>query len=241
MIRVKGLHLQKGEFELRDIGFSIADGQYGVLRGATGSGKSSVLEAICGLSRPAAGRIEVIGRDVTDLRPAERNIGYVPQDGALFAHLSVRRHLSFALEIRRWEPKTQRERVDELANLLGVDRLLDRDTKHLSGGERQRVALGRALAFRPPVLLLDEPLSALDEDSREPIYRLLKEIQKREKVTVLHVTHSSEEARLLGDILLKIDRGRVVTLEKSVTTHADSTPAGSTPADSIPEAGGDSP
>ena len=221
MIRVEGLHLNKGEFVLRDIGFSIADGCYGVLRGATGSGKSSLLEAICGLTQPSAGRIEVTGRDVTMLRPAERNIGYVPQDGALFSHLSVRRHLSFALEIRRWESQTKKQRVDELAELLGVARLLDRDTKHLSGGERQRVALGRALAFRPPVLLLDEPLSALDEDSREPIHELLKEIQKREKVTVLHVTHSSEEARLLGDVLLKIDCGRVVTLEEPATTPAD--------------------
>lgn len=213
MIRVAGLQFTKGEFSLRDVDFRIDSGRYGVLRGATGSGKSSILEVICGLTPPDTGRIELTGRDVTALRPAERNIGYVPQDGALFTHLSVRRHLGFALEIRRWDAKDRRRRVDELAELLGVGRLLDRGVRNLSGGERQRVALGRALAFRPPVLLLDEPLSAIDEESRSPIYELLKEIQKHENVTVLHVTHSSEEARILGDIMMKIDCGRVVTVD----------------------------
>ena len=177
MIRLRGLAVQAGEFRLNGIGLEIPTGQYGVLMGRTGSGKTTILEAICGLRRVLGGSIELMGRDVTGLPPAERGIGYVPQDRALFQTMTVRQHLAFALKIRRWARDAMDQRVHELAELLGIGALLHRKPPGLSGGESQRVALGRALAFRPDILCLDEPLSALDDETRLEMYDLLETVQ----------------------------------------------------------------
>src|SRR5439155_23700301 len=147
--------------------------------------------------------------DVTDLHPADRGVGYVPQDLSLFPTLRVRDNLGFALDVRRRPALEVSRRVDELAELLGLGRLLDRWPGGLSGGEAQRVALGRALAAAPPVLLLDEPLSALDEDTRAEMYALLRAVQRLTGVTVLHVTHSRREAEVLAGRLLVLDDGVV--------------------------------
>jgi ABC-type sugar transport system ATPase subunit len=127
--------------------------------------------------------------------------------------MSVSRHLSFALEIRKWDAPRRAKRVHELADLLGIGHLLARAPTGLSGGERQRVALGRALSARPDVLLLDEPLSALDDDTRKQMYALLKRIQEQERVTVLHVTHSHSEASALADVVLMLVEGQVLEAE----------------------------
>src|SRR5207253_9497129 len=129
-------------------------GGYAVLMGKTGIGKTTILEAICGLRRVTGGTIQLMDRDVTFLRPAERGLGYVPQDRALFPTMTVWEHLAFALQIRRWTRQQIDERVAELASLLALDSLLDRKPLGLSGGEAQRVALGRAVSFKPPILLL---------------------------------------------------------------------------------------
>jgi ABC-type sugar transport system ATPase subunit len=150
--------------------------------------------------------------DVTELCPADRGVGYVPQDLALFSTLTVRQHLAFALVVRGRRAAEISARVEELAELLGIADLLGRRPQGLSGGEAQRVALGRALAMRPQVLLFDEPLSALDDDTRQEIYELLKAVRRAMPVTVLHVTHNREEAARLGDCFFQLHDGRICQL-----------------------------
>jgi len=209
VIRVEQLAVRVGRFHLEGVTFEVPSGGYGVLMGKTGSGKTTVLEAIAGLKPIQSGRIVLGDVDVTRLKPAERNIGFVPQDGALFSTMSVRDHLGFALAIRHVGRTAIAARVAELAELLEIGHLLDRDPEGLSGGEQQRVALGRALAFRPGTLCLDEPLSALDDDTRRQMMDLLKRVQQDTGVTTLHITHNRHEAGILADVLLELVDGRV--------------------------------
>jgi len=210
MIEAQRLTVRAGSFVLGDIDFQIPTGKYAVLMGKTGSGKTTLLEAICGLKNVLSGRVRLLGHDVTHLKAAERGIGFVPQEGALFQTMTVRQHLEFSLRIRRFPHAQIVERVEHLAALVGVDHLLDRRPLGLSGGESQRVALGRALAFHPQILCLDEPLSALDDDSRHHMIELLKRVQRETNVTALHVTHNRSEAEALADWRLDIVEGRVV-------------------------------
>jgi ABC-type sugar transport system ATPase subunit len=210
MIEVKNIGIQLGDFVLSEVSFKIQKGQYAVLMGETGCGKTSLLEIIAGLKPMIYGQVLLGGHDVTNWRPACREIGYVPQEGSLFSSMKVIENLSFALDIRRWKKDDIQNRVGELASLLGISHLLQRLPEGLSGGEKQRVALGRALAFRPDVLLLDEPLSALDEKSKDSLCELLKSIKVETGVTVLHVTHSFREAEKLGDLILSLSNGKVV-------------------------------
>jgi ABC-type sugar transport system ATPase subunit len=204
MIAVEDIDYCVGNFRLSGISFQVPTAAYGVLMGRTGCGKTSVLEVICGLRPIRRGRVLLNGRNVTRVKAANRGVGYVPQDLALFPTHSVRDHLAFAPKIRRMQPRVIRERVAELANLLGIGYLLDRKPLGLSGGEAQRVALGRALTAHPSVLCLDEPLSALDEETRDEMAGLLKSVQKRMGVTVLHVTHSPTEAKKLADTIITL-------------------------------------
>jgi molybdate/tungstate transport system ATP-binding protein len=209
MIELDNLSIRSGAFALSGVSFSIAEGTYAVLMGGTGQGKTTILEAICGLRTVTSGRVVLGGRDMTRAKPADRGVGYVPQDLGLFPMMTVRGHLEFALRVRRSRPEVIRDRVAELARLLGIERLLDRHVRHLSGGEAQRVALGRALSFRPRVLLLDEPLNALDEATRDRLCELLRTVQKQSGLATLHITHSRTEARLLADKLLVLAAGRL--------------------------------
>ena len=209
MIETRRMTVQVGTFLLHDVSVSIARGTYCVLMGKTGSGKTTLLEAVCGLKRIVSGQVVLDGRDVTNLKPAERGIGFVPQDGALFPTMTVRRHLEFAVDIRNWPRRQIAQRVDQLATTLGLEHLLGRKPHELSGGERQRVALGRALSFRPAILCLDEPLSALDDDTRGEMINLLKRVQQETDVTALHVTHNRGEADQLADLGLHIADGVV--------------------------------
>ncbi|MFN4257751.1 MAG: ABC transporter ATP-binding protein [Gemmataceae bacterium] len=209
MIQVDNLTVRAGAFLLSGASLTVPKGQYGMLMGKTGCGKTTILEAICGLKPVQAGRVVLMGRDVTHLKPAERGVGYVPQDRALFASLTVEENLAFALTIRRWPTRAITRRVEELAELLRLERLLGRKPHGLSGGEAQRVALGRALAFDPHLLLLDEPLSALDEDTRAEMHDLLIAVRERTGVTVLHVTHNQSEARKLADVVFTLKGGAV--------------------------------
>lgn len=204
MIALENITLRLGAFQLRALSLAVPVGRYAMLMGKTGTGKTTLLEILCGLRKPDAGRVLLQGRDVTHAKPAERGVGYVPQDGALFPTLTVQEHLAFAPTVRRWPVADVRRRVGELAELLGITHLLRRLPHGLSGGERQRVALGRALAFNPTVLLLDEPLSALDEDTRREMDALLNNVHRQLRFTALHVTHNLAEAERVGDCRLRL-------------------------------------
>ncbi len=209
MIAVENLALRAGAFALDGISFRVETGQYAVLMGKTGSGKTTLLEAVAGLKTVRAGRVLLMGHDVTALKAAERGVGYLPQDLALFPTMTVREHLEFAPHVRRWDREAVAGRVAELAALLGIEPLLERRPEGLSGGEAQRVALGRALSFRPRVLLLDEPLSALDDETRQEMYALLRTVQRQAGVTALHVTHNLSEAKALADRMLVLRGGTI--------------------------------
>lgn len=210
MIELSEVCIHAGSFSLQDVSFKVRRGEYAVLMGRTGRGKTTILESICGLRKIASGAIWIDGSNVSDWPPADREIGYVPQDLALFPTLTVGEHLQFALKLRGWRPSDVVHRTAELANVLGLEHLLGRRIHGLSGGESQRVALGRALSFHPSVLLLDEPLSALDESTRHEMHELLHKVKMETDVTTLHVTHSSEEAEALADRRITLENGRVV-------------------------------
>ena len=209
MISLRHITVQAGGFQLRDLSMEIPTGSHTALMGRTGSGKTTLLEGVCGLRSIRSGSIWIGDREVTNLPPGQRVIGLVPQDGALFDHLTVRQHLEFALEVRGWVPERRESRSRELAEWLSLTPLLDRLPAGMSGGERQRVALGRALAFHPPVLCLDEPLSALDDQTRGEIVAVLTEIRNRTGITILHITHNRSEAERLADRILHLRDGRL--------------------------------
>jgi len=211
MIQLENLCLRNGSFELNDLSATIAFGSYGILMGRTGCGKTTILEAICGL-RPhvTGGSIRLNESDVTLLKPAERGIGYVPQDSALFETMSIYENVAFALRLRKWTGADIEGRVHELAELMGITSLLERRPFGLSGGEAKRVALARALAASPEVLCLDEPLSALDEETHGEICDLLGELHREIDVTILHITHSSSEAKRLGETFLRLEEGKLI-------------------------------
>ncbi len=209
MIHFDSISLVQGDHHLSNINFKVPEGDYAVLMGPTGCGKTSVLELICGLRTPLSGKIFIEGKDVTKLSPAARGVGYVPQDGALFPGLTVGEQVGFSLRVRKRPEEEIKERVILIADMLGLSHLLTRRPEALSGGERQRVALGRALAFGPRILCLDEPLSALDEELRADMCSLLKKVHAETGVTALHVTHSESEARELATLHLRFESGNI--------------------------------
>lgn len=210
MIELKQVALRSGTFSLYDVSFRIEAGQYVVLMGKTGMGKTTILEAICGLRKITKGSIYIQGSEVTRWSPSDRKIGYVPQDLALFPTLNVREHLEFGPRLRHASKVAIKQRTKELSEVLGLGHLLDRRIQGLSGGEAQRVALGRALAARPALLLLDEPLSALDQATRNEMHAWLIKVKQATGVTTLHVTHNIEEAEALADRRLVLESGRIV-------------------------------
>lgn len=225
MIELQDITLRSGAFSLSAIRLFIPAGAYAVLMGGTGQGKTTILEAVCGLKPVAAGRILLNGTEITDWKPANRGVGYVPQDLALFPTMTVREHLEFALRLRRAAKAEIESRIAELAEVLDIGPLLQRRMRGLSGGEAQRVALGRALSFRPRVLLLDEPLNALDEATRDRLCELLRTIQKTSGLTTLHVTHSRDEAKALADRLYLIERGAVREASLSILERTEEFPS----------------
>lgn len=210
MISVEQLSVRAGDFRIEGISFEVPTGEHGVLMGKTGCGKTTILEAVCGLKEVVDGKITLMGRDVTKLRAGERGIGFVPQDGALFSTMTVRQQLSFGPKIHGWRSGEIGKRVLELAEELGIVDILERKPFGLSGGERQRVALGRALAIRPKILCLDEPLSALDEETHGGMVDLVKRVVKEHGITALHITHSRREADLIADREFVLEEGKLI-------------------------------
>ncbi|TWU49205.1 ABC transporter ATP-binding protein [Rubripirellula reticaptiva] len=209
MIELNKLHVVAGDFALVDINLCIKPGQYAVLMGESGVGKTTILEAISGLRSASAGTIVVGDRNVTTMSPSQRNVGYVPQDLALFPTMTVREHLEFAPRLRGQSQKLIAQSVDPLVQRLSISHLMSRKPARLSGGEAQRVALGRALSFQPDALLLDEPLSALDESTRATLQSLLRSINRETGVTILHVTHDATEATALADVRFRLSSGNL--------------------------------
>jgi ABC-type Fe3+/spermidine/putrescine transport system ATPase subunit len=209
MIRVEGLTILFRTFGIRDLDITIEEGQFHFLLGPTGSGKTLILESIAGLYKPRKGKIWIEGREVQALPPEQREIGYVPQDLALFPHLRVMDNILYGIRARNLPLGDFEAHVNRLIEVMRVGSLLDRYPAGLSGGEKQRVALIRALASRPRLLLLDEPLSGLDPSIKAEIQQLMKALHAAFRPTTLCVTHNFEEARFLADAITVCMDGKV--------------------------------
>lgn len=209
MIRIEGLTIFLKTFRLNDLHIQIEEGEFHFLLGPTGSGKTLILESVTGLRQPQKGKIRVGEREVQRLPPEQREISYVPQDLALFPHLTVRENILYGIKAKNHSLATYSEYIDSLIQVMRIGHLLERYPAHLSGGEKKRVALLRGLAPKPKLLLLDEPLSGLDPSIKLEIQQLLKTLHTSFRPTVLCVSHDFEEAYLLGDQLTVFIDGRV--------------------------------
>ena len=213
-LELRGVSLRAGDFAVREVSLAVPAGEYFILMGHTGAGKTLVLKAICGLLEVDSGEVRIAGRDVTDLDPCERVIGYVPQESGLFPHLDVGGNVGFALDLAGLGPEEVASRVEAVAREVGIVPLLGRRVRGLSGGERQKVALARALAREPRLMLLDEPVSALDERSRGEICALLERVHSERGLTIVHICHNRAEAEALGDRVGVMNAGRLESIEE---------------------------
>jgi molybdate/tungstate transport system ATP-binding protein len=207
VIRLEGVTVQVGSFSLEDVSLVVPAGGYGLIIGPTGSGKTTLLEAIAGHEPLRRGRIALRDEDVTAAAPEARRVGFVYQHYHLFPHLTVGENIGYGL--RREAPDPRTGRIRELAETLGLVPLLSRSVRGLSGGEQQRIALARALAPRPNILLLDEPFAAVDPATRRVLRRELRALHEREGITTLQVTHDFEDAMRLGDVVAVLADGRI--------------------------------
>ncbi|MBX9457882.1 MAG: ABC transporter ATP-binding protein [Rhizobium sp.] len=212
-IQLKGITKTFGKHAaLKDLDLDIKDGEFFVLLGQTGAGKTTTLRVVAGLEKPSAGRVIIDGQDMTDWGAAERDVALVLQQYSLYPRYTVRENLEFPLKSpsRRVEAAEIKERVDRVAKTLRIEHLLDRKTDRLSGGEMQRVSIGRAIVRKPRVFLMDEPLSALDAKLREALRTELKNLQMNLGATFLFVTHDQIEAMSMGDKIGVLNNGQLV-------------------------------
>jgi multiple sugar transport system ATP-binding protein len=203
-----------GVVAVDDVSLDIHDGEFMVLVGPSGCGKSTLLRMIAGLDEVSAGRVEIGGRDVTDLAPRHRDIAMVFQTYALYPHMTVRQNLAYGLKVRRTNKQEVRRRVEEVAALLGLEEMLDRRPAQLSGGQRQRVAMGRAIVREPKAFLMDEPLSNLDAKLRVGMRASLSQLHGRLGATTIYVTHDQIEAMTLGQRVAVLRDGRVLQVDE---------------------------
>jgi len=209
-ISVRNVTKNFGSFvALRDVSVDIPSGTLTALLGPSGGGKSTLLRIIAGLEAPDAGTVEIEGTDSTDLPPQRRNVGFVFQHYAAFKHMTVARNVAFGLEIRKRPRDEVRRRVHELLELVHLEQFANRYPAQLSGGQRQRMALARALAVEPEVLLLDEPFGALDAQVRKELRAWLRRLHDEVHVTTVFVTHDQEEAMEVADEIVVINHGAV--------------------------------
>ncbi len=210
MLSVRNLTKQfRDHTAVEDFSAEVAAGEFIALLGPSGSGKTTVLRMVAGLLQPTSGAVYLGDRNVTKTRPKDRQIGVVFQSYALFPHLTAGDNIAFSLKVRRWSKQDTARRVDELLEITQLSHRKDYYPEQMSGGERQRVALARALAFNPPLLLLDEPLSALDAKVRISLREMLKDVQRRLHVTAVMVTHDQEEALSLADRVIVMQSGQI--------------------------------
>lgn len=198
-LELRSLGCRFGAFALRDISLKLEKGQYWVLLGPSGCGKTVLLQTIAGFHKPTSGQICIEGRDATYEAPETRGLGVVFQQAALFEHFSVADNVAYGLRVRRVPAEERTRRVERIVDSLQLGPVLSSPVATLSGGEAQRVAIARALAIEPALLLLDEPLSMLDHNTRIELGERLSFIHRELGTTTLHVTHSRQEARALGD------------------------------------------
>lgn len=211
MLEIKNLSLSFGDFALNHLSFRVKKGEYFVLLGASGAGKSILLEAIAGLWKADSGHIYLQQQEITHQRIQNRKVGIVFQDYAIFPHLTVAQNIAYPLKSQNKKREEIKETVQQLADKMGITHLLKRNSAHLSGGEMQRLALARTLAMQPALLLLDEPLSHIDPQKRGELRRLLKQIH-REGQTIVHVTHDFEEAIALADRIGIVQAGEIIQI-----------------------------
>ena len=209
MLRLENVSKSWGSFRLQAVDLEVAQGEFFVLLGPSGAGKSLLLELIAGFHQPESGAIHINGRDVTALPPEKRNIGFVHQDHMLFPHRSVRRNISYGLDVRGVKKGVASGRVGALAAQLHLEAFMQRRVEGLSGGEKQRVAVARALVVEPDLLLLDEPFSSLDPPVKDSLWDVVKALQQDTGVTTLLVTHDRAEALALGQRIGIIAAGRI--------------------------------
>ena len=210
LVRLQGLCKSYGDtVAVEKVDLEIGAGEFVVLLGPSGSGKTTILSMLGGFVAPSEGRILIAGEDVTGLAPAKRPTATVFQDYALFPHMSVRSNVAFGLTMRHVAKAEREARAEEMLRLVGLEGFGGRGIHQLSGGQRQRVALARAMAVEPKVLLLDEPLGALDLALRRQMQEELVRIQKRLGTTFIHVTHDQEEAMSIADTVVVMNRGRI--------------------------------
>jgi ABC-type Fe3+/spermidine/putrescine transport system ATPase subunit len=217
-LTITGLAAQAGDFTLGPLSLDIPPDRVLVVLGPSGAGKTMLLETIAGLRPQQAGQISLAGTDITSLPPERRHIGLVFQDAALFPHLTVKDNVQFGPRARH---ATSPDSSDSLLRQLGITHLADRAPRSLSGGERQRVALARALAIQPGLLLLDEPLSALDQPTREDMRALLQQLLAELEIPAAHVTHDRDEALSIGDDLAVIVAGQLRQTGPAATVAAE--------------------
>ena len=209
-IDVKGVTKTFGDFvALDDVTVSLPTGQLTALLGPSGGGKSTLLRIIAGLEKADSGSVSIEGVDATKMSPQKRNVGFVFQHYAVFKHMTVAKNVAFGLEIRGKSKAEVRSRVDELLKLVHLSQFADRLPSQLSGGQRQRMALARALAVQPKVLLLDEPFGALDAKVRKELREWLRRLHDEVPVTTVFVTHDQEEAMEVADEIVVINDGRI--------------------------------
>jgi molybdate/tungstate transport system ATP-binding protein len=214
-VSIKNLSFKIGNCSISNLSLHLAEGEYFILSGPNGSGKSLLLKLICGVYKPHGGEILLQGKNVTSLEIWKRNIGYIPQNALLFPHMDVFQNVEYGLKMRNISKKERRPKVDEMLEMLGIQNLKTRKIHGLSGGENQKVNLARALVYKPSVLLLDEPLSAIDEKMRDSLCHELKNIQKKTKVTTIHVSHNRQETDLVADRIGYFSNGSISMRELS--------------------------
>jgi multiple sugar transport system ATP-binding protein len=204
---------------LSPLSLSIEKGEFVVLVGPSGCGKTTTLRILAGLETATAGRVHINGRDVTDIRPGERDIAMVFQNYALYPHMSVRQNIGYAMKVHGAPAAEIEKRVSEAARLLALEPYLDRKPKNLSGGQRQRVAIGRALVRQPQVFLFDEPLSNLDAKLRVEMRTEIKLLQRRLGTTAVYVTHDQVEAMTMADRVVVMRAGRIEQAADPITLY----------------------
>lgn len=209
MLRLININRKLGDFALKDINLEVSDGQYYVLLGRSGSGKTQLLELIAGLEHPDTGHIILDDEDITRQRIQDRKVGIVFQDYAVFPHMTVFGNIAYPLRARKEDKKSIAEKVEKAAVEMNIKHILERSTEKLSGGELQRVALARTLITSPRLLLLDEPLSSLDTSLKDDLKRLLRKLNK-DGQTIIHVTHDFGDAISLAKRVGVIHNGKII-------------------------------